>query len=980
MPSGKGFRLAAFDFQGLDGRAMRALFSRLAITILLLGFAGAAPAIAAPRPLTYADADSFREILSPTLSRDGQWLATIEMPQAGDGEVVVRHLDDGRVWRAPVGATPPLPFPRATSPDEKRATPTRATCAFTGDGRFLVVHALPDQAAQAAAREKPDLEKPLRPLVILNLATGETETVARVKSLQVPARGPAVIAYLVAGEKSAAAGNNGDDEETNAAKSAPLGDMLVLHDLAKGTRHEFAHTTDYTLARDGRTLVYAIAAVADAPAALFALDPVADTPALTLYTGPKTVKKLTWDRAQTQLAFLCEDSADPAAPIRKIEWWRRHENAASILVDASTAGVPAGMLVSDKASLAFTHDGRRLLLGVAPLRPKFEQPKDPADRVTADIWSWRDDLIQPRQAVRAKLDREQSYRGAIDLGTRRYVQIGTPEFPDVLIADDATRALVIDHQPYFRLRDFDGTYGDVHVLNLTTGERRQVLTKLRGSSGDEGDVGLQLSPDGKWAAYYADQHWHVLDLEQGTGRPLTTGLPVAFFNEDHDQPEPAPAYGWAGWVEDSASCLVYDRYDLWRVFPDGQAPQNLTAGHGRAHRLILRRQDFSPREEDDPRRGVTLGDTLIVRAEDERTRATGFLRFTAGAAAPETLLWGDASHNYAGRALAADRLLLTVSRFDQFPDVWLTDENLTAPRRVTDGQAQLAPFKWGRAELIDYTNSAGVPLQACVYLPADFDPAKKYPLIVYTYERLSRIIHQFFAPSPGSNISFPIYASNGYIVMLADLAYNVGHPGPSALDCVHAALDAIIARGFVDENAIGFQGSSWGGHTAAYLITHSNRFAAAAAGSPVGNMTSAYAGIRATSGQPRLFQYEQSQSRIGQPLTAAPELYLENSPVFHAHHAAAPLLIMHNDRDGAVPFSQGVELFLALRRHAKPAWLINYRDEGHGLDRRANQKDYSHRMWQYFDHHLRGAPAPAWLTDGVPYLERDEEKLRASGE
>jgi len=978
MAAPNGFRLAALDFRGLDGRAMRALFSRLVITILLLGFAAAAPAVSAPRSLTYADANLFREILSPTLSRDGQWLATIELPQEGDGEVVVRHLDDSRVWRAPVGATPPLPFPRATSPDEKRPTPTRATVSFTGDSRFLVVHALPAAAAQAAARESPGAEKPLRPLVILNLATGETTVVERVKSVQVPARGPAIIAYLVAETKTEPAGNNGAEED--AEKSAPLGDILVLHDLAAKTRHDFAHTTEYTLARDGRTLVYAIAAVADAPAALFALDPVADTPALTLYTGPTSIKKLTWDREQTQLAFLCEDVADPTVPIRRIEWWRRHETNASILVDQTTAGVPSGMLVSDKASLAFTHDGRRLLLGVAPVRPKFDPPKDPEDRVNADIWSWQDDLIQPRQEVRAKLDREESYRGMIDLASRRYVQIGTPEIPDVLITDDGTRALAIDHRPYYRLRDFDGTYGDVHLLDLTTGERRQVLTKLRGSSGDEGDVSLQLSPDGKWAAYYADKHWHVLDLDRGTGRPLTAGLPVPLYNEDHDQPEPAPAYGWAGWVEDSASCLVYDRYDLWRVFPDGRAPQNLTAGHGRAHRLILRRQDFSPREEDDPRRGVALGDTMIVRAEDERTRSTGFLRFSAGTAAPETLLWGEASHNYVGRALAADRLLLTVSRFDQFPDVWLTDENLAAPRRITDGQAQLAPFKWGRAELIDYTNSAGVPLQACVYLPADFDPTKKYPLIVYTYERLARIIHQFFVPAPGSNISFPVYASNGYIVMLADLAYNVGHPGPSALDCVHAALDAIIARGFVDENAIGFQGSSWGGYTAAYLITHSNRFAAAAAGSPVGNMTSAYAGIRATSGQPRLFQYEQSQSRIGQPLTTAPELYLENSPVFHAHNAAAPLLIMHNDRDGAVPFSQGVELFLALRRHAKPAWLINYRNEGHGLDREANRRDYSRRMWQYFDHYLRGAPAPAWLTDGVPFLDRDAEKQRFNGE
>jgi len=212
--------------------------------------------------------------------------------------------------------------------------------------------------------------------------------------------------------------------------------------------------------------------------------------------------------------------------------------------------------------------------------------------------------------------------------------------------------------------------------------------------------------------------------------------------------------------------------------------------------------------------------------------------------------------------------------------------------------------------------------------------------------------------------------------MLADIAYTTGEPGPSALDAVNSALDTVIARGYVDEDALGIQGSSWGGYTGSYIITQTNRFRAAEAGAIVSNMTSAYAGIRWTSGQPRLFQYEQSQSRIGQPLAEAPDLYLKNSPVFHANKVETPLLILHNDRDGAVPWTQAVEYYLALRRYEKDVWLINYNDEGHGIGRRANLKDFSKRMWQYFDHYLRGAPVPDWLTQGVPYLDRTAEKLR----
>lgn len=938
-------------------------------SLVAASWAPAAPAAsnAAPRVLTYADCASFRTILSPTLSRDGRWLATVEMPQEGDGEVVIQQVDTGRTWRAAVGATPPPPFPQPTSPTEKRPKPQRPTVAFTGDSAYLLTHTLPSRAQQVAAREKKTKTKPARNLIITTLATGTMETVERVKSLQVSAQSGSVVAYLV---------------ETTPPKEKPAdptGDTLYVRDLASGRHRTIKHVTDFTLSRDGRTLAYTTATKPGRTAKLMVYDPTQRSSVATIYTGPGAVSKLTWDLGQTQLAFLCTVTSarkkDPPPPQRSVQVWSRGAATARMVVDATTPGVPAGMIVSDKAALRFTLDGKKLALGVAPPPAKYTPPADPEDRVDLDLWSWNDDLIQPRQAVCADEDKNRSYPGLFDLATQHYQQLGTPEMPDVLISDNGTRAVAVDYRPYYRLRDYDATYGDIYLLDPTTGKARKVLTKLRGGTGDEGETTLRLSPNGRLAAYWEDRQWHVLDLDTGEHHSLTTNLPHPVYDELHDQPEPPPAAGFGGWTEDSQSVLVYDRYDLWQVFPDGRPARDLTHGYGRAHQITLRRQDFSPREPDDPRRGADLSGPLLVHGEDQHTRATGFLRFMPGQTEPQKLLWGDCAYAYAGRALAADRLLLTIGRFDQFPDVWLTDENLDQPRRLTDGQAQVNAFKWGHAELIDYRNSAGVPLQACVYLPPDFDPHKKYPLIVYTYERLSQIIHRFFAPTPGSNISFPIYVSNGYIVMLADLTYKVGHPGASALDCINAALDAVEARGFVDEKALGYQGSSWGGYTAAYLLTHSDRFAAIEGGALVSNMTSAYGGIRLYSGQPRLFQYEQSQSRIGRSLADGLDLYLENSPLFQVKNAHAPMLMLHNDRDGAVPFEQSVEFFLSLRRYDKPAWLFNYHDDGHGVSRLANRKDFSRRMWQFYDHFLRGAPAPDWLVHGVPYLQRDQEKL-----
>jgi dipeptidyl aminopeptidase/acylaminoacyl peptidase len=322
--------------------------------------------------------------------------------------------------------------------------------------------------------------------------------------------------------------------------------------------------------------------------------------------------------------------------------------------------------------------------------------------------------------------------------------------------------------------------------------------------------------------------------------------------------------------------------------------------------------------------------------------------------------------------------MLTASRFDEFPEVLVTNASFATPKKMTDGGAQLAQFSWGRSELISFRNADNIPLQATLYTPANFDPKKKYPVIIYIYERLSQNVHNFSNPAPGTSINVPFYVSNGYCVLMPDIVYRTGRPGQSALRCVLPALDAIVARGFVDEKAVGIQGHSWGGYQIAYMVTQTNRFRAAEAGAPVGNMTSAYSGIRWGSGLPRQFQYEQTQSRIGKKLTESPRAYLDNSPVFQAHKVQTPLLILHNDADDAVPWYQGIELFLALRRQGKPAWLFNYNGQHHGLRRRPDQKDWAKRMSQFFDHYLKGAPPPEWLEKGIPYLERDEEKVKFS--
>src|ERR1700733_947422 len=335
---------------------------------------------------------------------------------------------------------------------------------------------------------------------------------------------------------------------------------------------------------------------------------------------------------------------------------------------------------------------------------------------------------------------------------------------------------------------------------------------------------------------------------------------------------------------------------------------------------------------------------------------------------------GAKSYRVLGKAKDADVVMLTATTFHDQPDIWITDSAFHGMKKETDANPQQSKLLWGSSELIQYRNADGVELQAALYKPENFNPSKKYPMMIYIYERLSQNVHNFVRPAPGTSINLAYYVSNGYLVLTPDIAYTTGHPGQSALKCVLPAIQAVVDKGFVNREAIGIQGHSWGGYQTAYMLTQTNVFRAAEAGAPVANMISAYDGIRWGTGLPRQFQYEKTQSRIGGTIWEYPLRFIENSPIFMVDRVTTPLLILQNDADDAVPWYQGLELFLAMRRLGKEVYLFDYNGEPPHINRRPNQKDYTVRLQQFFDHFLKGAPEPEWMQKGIPYVNRDQEK------
>jgi dipeptidyl aminopeptidase/acylaminoacyl peptidase len=810
-----------------------------------------------------------------------------------------------------------------------------------------------------------------------------------VKSFRVPEDGSGYFAYLMeakpeekpSGPKPEA--SPAGEATTPAATPAPsapatprggfargkkkeYGTELVLRNTATANERKFSDVLDYTISRDAKTLVFATSSRKEDGNGVYAVTADNDGEPIALLSGKGKYQRLTWDEDNTQLAFTSDkEDAEAKQPKFRVYHWNRKDPQATEVVSISSPGFRKEFVVSERANLSFSLDGSHLFLGTAPPAEPEKNPDEeiPADeKVLVDLWHWKDDYVQPIQRIRAEQDRNRSYRAVYDLQTKKFVQLADETMESISPSNDGSYAIGADNRKYRTISDYDPGFTDYYLVNTADGSRKPILTKQR--------TNVSLSPNAKYAIYFDGKDWYSYSVADGSTANLTKNISASFYNEENDTPSTPGSYGTAGWTKDDREVLLYDRYDIWQVSPDGSVAKSLTDSIGRKESTALRYVRLDPRE-----RWIDPDKPMLLSAENQETHDSGFYRDKVNSTAPpQKLLMAAKDFNNPAKAKDADVMIMTASRFDQFPDIWVTNSSFRELKRVSNGDAQRAAFNWGTGELVSFKNSDGVPLKGLLLKPDNFDPKKKYPMIVYIYEKLSQGLHAFRNPAPGTSINPTYYVSNGYLVFMPDIVYTIGYPGPSALKCVLPGVQAVVDRGYVNEKAIGIQGHSWGGYQIAYMVTQTNRFRAAAPGALVANMTSAYSGIRWGTGLPRQFQYERSQSRIGGSLWEYPLRFLDNSPIFRADRVETPLLMIHNDEDDAVPWYQGIEYFLALRRLGKEAYMFTYNGEKHGLRKRINQKDYTRRLQEFFDHFLKGAPAPEWMEKGIPYLQREKEK------
>ena len=924
---------------------------------LLLALLIAVPAVAnaqapAKKPITHDVYDSWKSIQGTKLSADGVWLAYALTPQDGDGELVVRNLKTNAEIRAPRGRDPQI----------------------TLDNRFVVYALAPlkkDVDAARKAKKKPE-DMPKAGVGIVNLATGQATAIAEhVKSFKVPDDvTPQVVVYLTVAEPAPAPAGGGAPGASRSRDKKVYGTDLVIRDLYTGNQTTIPEVNEYAINKSGAWLVYSVSSRTPANEGAFVRG-IANGTRKTLLSGPGNYKGLIFDG--NQAAFI----SDRGTSAYKVYYWPMSAEAAIELP------LPAGaeMPVSDNGRLEFKGD--YLFFGTAP--PRAAEADENADLIKVDIWNYKDPELQPMQKVRADQELKRTYRAAFHLPDKRFVQLATREMPDVRLNDRASQALGVSNVPYRQLVSWDGNYDDYYLVNLADGSRKKILEKEH--------FGATVSPGGQYILYFDEDadSWYTVRVSDGVKTNITKGLNVMFQSETDDRPEHATPYGAGGWTTDDGTVLLYDRYDIWEVHPDGRSPRMLTAGLGRKQHLVFRysRAEAAapaatqePEEEVGPRRqaeqpAISTTRPLLLSAVDDRTKASGLYRVAyAAGAEPAKLVMLDKAFGVPIKARNADVYVFTLSRFEEFGDLWVSSGAFIDMKKVSDANPQQAQYTWGTSELIDYVNADGKHLQAILTKPENFDPSKKYPMLVYIYEQLTNNLHRYVAPAPGgSSINVTRYVSNGYIILQPDIVYDLGYPGQSALKCVLPAVQTVLAKGFVDPARVGIQGHSWGGYQISYMITKTNIFRAVEAGASVGDMFGGYGGIRWGTGMSRAFQYEKTQSRIGVPPWKNPLIYMENSPIFWIENIHTPYLTMANDEDDAVPWQQGIEFFTAMRRLGKEAYMFVYNGEKHGLRQRENQKHWTVHMAEYFDYFFKDAPKPDGMEHGVPYLDKGKRDV-----
>jgi dipeptidyl aminopeptidase/acylaminoacyl peptidase len=972
--------------------------NRIVLTVLLLALMltpalqfkvsgqAAQEAPKAQRPIELPDILAWKRVASPTVSDDGQWFAHKLTPVEGDSELILRRLSDGKEWRFPVGESQGF---GGGGGGFIPGGPVSRDIAFSEDSKWFAFTISP------TAKEAKRLRRERRPLqnkvTLVNLATEKKVEFEKIKRFAFSGQNAAWIALHRYGAEAptpapgAATPSTpppGASAASDAARDRATGSDLILYELATGNQLNVGNVADFAFNKKGDWLAWTIDANEKIGNGVQVRN-VTTGAVLPLDSDKAVYRGLNWTEKGEALAAVkgVDDKGfeDKLYSVVGFTGFAAGAPQKVVYDPREDKEFPAGMTISPNNTPRWTEDFSALLFGIHEVKrkkPGSERPSNQAaeggeerlamaamrrpdepEKPDLVLWHWKDGRLPSQQQVEESRDKNFGFLSIYRVADKKFIRLADGDLRNVVAAPKQRFAIGYDRRDYEMFGNLDGRrYDDIYVVDLKTGARKLAVKKTRWSYG--------ASPDGTRFVYYDDGHFFAYDLATGQSHNLTQKVPAVFWNQEDDHNIVKPPTGFLGWTKDSASVLLSDNWDIWNVPVNGGQGVNLTVNGKKDGIRYRQRYRLDPEE-----KGIDLGAPVYLSVYGEWTKKGGIGRLENGKPGVKLLVWDDAAFGGLTKAEKADVYFFTRETYKDAPDYHVANALLANAKQITTSNPQQKEFLWSSgSKLIDYTSAKGDKLQGALHLPANYEPGKSYPTIVYIYEKLSQGLNAYASPT-ANGFNKSVYTSQGYAVLTPDIVYKVNDPGMSAVWCVLPALEAAIKTGVVDKDRVAIHGHSWGGYQTSFLITQTKAFRAAIAGAPLTEMISMYNSIYWNTGGGNMAIFESSQGRFtGSPLDVT-EAYVRNSPISHAKHVTTPLMILHNDKDGAVDFTQGIFYFNTLRRLQKPVVMLQYKGENHGLRVPANQKDYTVRMREFFDHHLKGKPAPKWLLEGVPHLK-----------
>jgi len=910
--------------------------------------------------------DQWKSLSSNMISGNGGFVAYEINPSLGDGYLHLLKLQSRQE----------LSFPRGDG------------AVFSPKNNFLAfrIKVYSDTIRQAKLDKVKKDKMPKDSLAIYLPELKKTLKWANLKSFKVPAKGQSVIAFMLEekegevekekvveeGEEIKKVEKSGEKKLKKKKKEYKGSKLEILYPVTDDTM-SFENVTAYQFGRKGNMLVVTSIEEDSVNTSRIHVMDTKSGEVKMIWEKEGVTKKVSGDEFLSNLAFLhSEDTAK--IKVYSLYYWNSKMESASLLADSLTEGMPDGFVVSENGSLRFSEDSKMLFVGTSE-KPVIEEKKKDSllsdEKVHIDIWHWKDPILQSMQLKQVAREKKKTFQAVIHLKKRKFIQLGEKEFLEsfrMVRFGSSAYALALNDKPYELSNAVNfRSVKDVYLTNLTTGEDELIFESVEFSPA--------ISPFGEYLYWWEpeDSNYYSYHIKSKEIINLTKDMDVSFAIDNNDLPDDTRSYGSMGWTENDGAWYIYDKYDVWRFDPLGKEQAiNVTDYVGRNNNLRLRYSRLD-REE----RFLDENSNYYFAAFNYETKESGYYRMKLSARQPEQVVMGKYRYGSLSKAKDADVFIWTRSTVKDYPDLYSSNPDFNNPIKISDTNPQQNDYNWLSCDLVEWFDYEGLRHQGLLYKPENFDPNKKYPMMVYFYRLHSDGLYRYISPrASSSTINASFYASNGYLVFMPDVYFKIGQPGRSAFNSIVSGVMSLGKEfSFIDMEHLGLQGQSWGGYQVAYIITQTDLFAAASPGAPVSNMTSAYGGIRLASGMCRQVQYEKGQSRIGGTLWEKPVEYYENSPLFYAPQCNTPCLIRHNDKDGAVPFEQGVEFFAALRRLGKPAWLLNYNNGPHNLTKNlSNRKDLSVRMKQFFDYYLMNESAPEWLSAGVKAIDKKQSE------